>query len=500
MAASLNTSPRAVARNAASGYITLALGSLLGFVLTPVLLRELGEDGFGTWALILGTLNYLALLESGIGLATISRTAAAESAGPAALSDLLSAAQRLLLIITGVGVLATAGMAMAFPVLFDVPAGLRGDAQTALLCTGLAQCLNFMTTAHTGALMGLGRQYVVNTRGFAITSSVSIAQIALVISGGGLVALAVAQLTGACVAFVVYRRSLRRALPDVRIRLIGVDRTTTARVFALGWRNGVNTVANLVAFGSDVVLVGLILDPRAAAAYAVAFRGYNLISRLATMVAFTVGPVHAHAAAHGTAERRSQIFLAALGVSMAIALPAAIGVGWNAEALLDLWLAEVPDGSASVLLILCVALALQMPGVHAQTFLINAEHSAALMRVMVVAAAVNVIVSVSLTATLGVVGPALGTLTSVILFDVVLLPAMVARRLGQTYVALLSRTLRPLLVPTVLLLGVLTGGSVLQTQEPALLATLGLGFALFAGAWYRGPGRTLVRIVRQQPA
>ena len=487
---SLNASVRAVAKNALSSYLTLALGALLGFVLTPVLLHELGTEGFGTWALILAAANYLVLLEAGLGTATITRTAASESEGPAALSAVLSSSFVLFAIVGVAGVLATALLTVVFPILFEIPSGLRIEVRIGMFLVGTSTCILLVASVYSAALLGTGRMHIVNLKGFAVTALASIVQLVVLLSGGGIVEIALVQVAGACALWLVLRRAVLRALRGVQIAAGLADRQVMGRLLSLGWRNAVTSVAGLLAFGSDVLLVGLLLDPTAAAAYAVAFRAYVLLQRLATGVNGAVGPAHAHAAKAGTSQRRFRIYCIGLQISLAIALLGACVVGVYSEPLLELWLTDVPAESAAVLVVLCFTLVLQMPGAQAATLLLNSERVSELMKVTLAAAACNVAFSIALTLALGTLGPALGSLLVVAIVDAMLLPWVVCRMLHQPFAAFLSRGVVPLLPAAAVLGAVLGGGRAVVAEGPGILGVIALAAAAFSMVWWwSGSGR-----------
>lgn len=493
---SLNASPRTVAKNAASGYATLALGALLGFLVTPILLRSLGHEGFGVWALALGTIAYLGLLELGLSVATTTRVAALESSGSSALSRILSTALALCLVIAGVGAFVTVALAWLFPVLFDVPERLGAEARAAVLLLGGWQCLAFVVSVYSACLLGTGRMYLVNSRGFAVSSTVSVAQAALVLTGGGLIEIAAAQAVGGALTLAVFRREVRRHHPGVRITLRCADRSTAGRLLSLGWRNSISSISSTLAFGSDVVLVGLLLDPRAAAAYAVALRGYTLLQRLASGVAGALGPSHAHAARHESSERRFRIFALGIGVSLALATLAAGVVGTYASPLLDLWLGDVPGSSAAILVALCFVLVLHMPGLGAYSLLMNSEHAGELAKLTAAAAALNVMSSVLFTLALGAVGPALGSLTAVIIFDAFYMPHRVCRLLGRSYLDLAREAYRPLVVPSTVLAVVLIAGRSIVAEGPMILLVAAVAAIAYTVAWaIGGPARDVRRLL-----
>lgn len=498
---SLNASGRAVAKNAVSGYVTLGLSALLGFALTPILLHGLGAVGFGTWSLILGTATYLSLLELGLGLATTTRVAASEHEGAESLSRILSSSLALFCGLAGVGVLLSACLAVAFPLLFDVPAALRGSARFALVLVGAWQSVSLVVSVYSGCLLGTGRMYLVNFSGFAVSSLVSVLQASDILLGGGLRWLGAIQLLGGLATLAVFRRQVKRAFPNVAIGVRRAERPVVRRLLSLGWRNGVTWVSSTLAFGSDVVLVGLLLTPTAAAAYAIALRGYTLLHRLTTGALGALGPTQTHAATHASADRRFDLYCLSVGVTLLLALGAACSVGFYAAPLLELWLGDPPADASRVLTVLCAVLALQAPGFTAYSLLLNSERTGELMRITMLAAGCNVIASVILTATLGTLGPALGSLAAVTIFDAFYLPRRVCRLLGRSYLELGRRVLLPLIVPVGLLSGVLAVGRATVPRGVWILGVLAVATATFAAAAWRTPTvRHVWRIVRPRRA
>lgn len=482
--ASLNASGRAVARNALSGYVTLALGAALGFVLTPILLQQLGQAGFGTWSLVIGAMTYLGLLEAGLGLATITRVAATEAEGPRALSRVLSTSMALVSGVAALGLVVTVGLALVFPVIFDVQDDLRAESRVAVLLAGTWQCLIILASAYSASLLGTGRMYLANLSGFAVAAVVTVGQAALVLTGGGLREIAAAQLVGGFATLWVLRGQARRSLPGVVISPRRADRGVAKQLLSLGWRNSVSSVTGTLAFGSDVVLVGLLLDPLAAAAYAVGLRAYTLMHRVSTGVGSALGPSHAHAATFSSAERRFRLYCLSVGLSLVLALLAAIAAGFYAEPLLDLWLVEVPRDATAVLVVLCAVLILQMPGHSAYQLLLNSERAAELMRVMLAAAATNVVASVIFTMAFGTIGPALGSLLAVTIFDAVYLPWRICAILERSYSELVRTVFAPLLIPTLALLAVLGAGKALSVDGPVVLVVATLGAVVFIASWW----------------
>lgn len=499
--ASLNTNPWAVARNAASGYVTLLLGGALGLVITPVLLHHLGAPAFGAWSLVLGTAGYLGLLELGLGTATITRVAATEPLGEASLSTVLSSSLALFSGLSLVGIGVSLGLAAAFPVIFHVPVALRANARLAMLLVGTWQSLYLIVAVFAGCLLGTGRMYLVNFYGFAVSTAVSVVQLGALLLGGRLVALAVIQLLGAFAAIVVYQRRVRRAFPTLKIALGKASAATVRLLLHLGSRNAVASLASTLAFGSDVVLVGVLLNPTAAAAYAIGLKGYALLERLTTGVLGAIGPSQAHAAKHASSERRFDLFALSIGTSLPLALCGACCVGLFASPLLHLWLGRVPPHAATVLIVLCAVLVIRTPGFAAYSLLLNSELAREIVTPTLVASATNVAASIVLTILLGTPGPALGSLVAVLVFDAFYFPIRVSQLLGHPYRVLVKRAMLPFALPTVSMVGLLVVSRAWVSRGPVILAVLAAGAVLFVITASRTSiGRQILRLARTSDA
>jgi O-antigen/teichoic acid export membrane protein len=498
---SLNAEPRAIARNAATGYVALAVGSLLGFVLTPILLHHLGASRFGIWSLIVASTGYLGLVEAGLGFATTNRFAALEADGPAALNSLLGTAFVLFAAVAVCVLLLTSAFSLVFPALFGVPSRFVADARIALLLVAGANAVSFLFVSFLSSLQGTGRMYIVNLAGCGLSLVTYGAMAALVLTGRGLVALAGVQLLNAVATLLVYRWAMRATMPALKVRLTAFDRAVVRQLLALGGRTSIFSVASTLAFGSDLVLVGLVLNFRAVAAYAIALRVYGFLQAITSGVLNVVGPSHAHAARHASSARRFELFRIVTFATLSLALCVALIVGVFASGLLGLWLGSVPHHAALVLSVLCAVLVLQTPGMSSASLLMNAERAGEIARLTVASAVLNVSASVILTLVVGISGPALGSLVAVTSIDATLMPLRASRALGVSYLSFLRCAVLPVLVPVGALGALLLCGRLLVARGPGVILVSLLGAAaFFATIWFQPLGSQIRQLLRRQPA
>jgi len=461
--------------------------------MTPLLLRSLGTVKFGTYSLLGAAAGYLSLLELGLGTAAITRIATAEVEGPEALTDVTSTAGVMFTCVGLGAILVSAAVSVLIPSLFSIPHSLSRQATIAFLFIGAAQGVASMVVAFSSFLLGTGRMYQLNLVGFATSTAISVATVALAVAGASLSVLGAVQFVGAFVMLIALRSTTRRAFPGIRPRWRRARRATMRRMLSLGWRNALSSVAGILAFGSDLVLVGLLLTPRAVAAYAIALKGYGFISRFTNSATGAIGPSHSHQAALGDTARRFEMFCMTLLLTLTLAVVASLTVGFYAHGLLHLWLGRVPGKSAAIVTIFCAVLVLQAPGFTAASLLINSERASDVMRITLASASLNVITSVLMTIEAGVIGPALGSLVAVTLIDLVFFPRKVCRILEQPYSLMFKLAVRPLLVPTCALLIALALGRVLASSGVIILPLIAGAIAVYAVVLWHTPATRQLR-------
>ena len=494
---SRNASARVLLTNAASGYVMLFASALVGFVCTPLLLNALGQSRFGVYSLLLATAAYLALVELGFGTATITRIASAEHLGPQAVRDTMSTSVVIYSLVGSVAALLVGVVAVVLPEIYKLPSSMSGAAQIGFVAIGLGQALTSAVGAWTGFLIGTGRMYVVNVGGGLIAIVVSIATVVVAELHPDLFLLGLVQVIGASATLWLYRRTVRRALAGLRLSRQHASRQIAGTLFRLGWRNSISSLMGVLAYGSDLVLVGILLAPRAVAAYAIALRGYAFMQNFANGALGAFGPAHAHRASLGDADAQFDLFATSLIATVYLALLVALPVLIFSPGLLSLWLGHVPAGTAEVVRLFAVVLILQCFGWASATLMSYSEHPGEVMRVTTLSATVNVIASIAFTKLNGVTGPALGTLTALVLIDLVYFPSRACRLLGRGVRELLLRTAKPLLIPTLIFAALLVGANELTSHGLVILPMIIVSVVVFLSmGWFSPMGRDARTVLR----
>lgn len=493
--ASANASSRAITRNVVVNYVNLARATVLGILVTPIILRAVGTTAFGVWSLAIGAVGYIGLVETGITTALVTRVAAAEARGDLAdLSAQLRTGARILAALAGVGTVLLAVLTLFFDRLFHVPPALAGEGRWTMLLLGASTMVAVAGGAYASALVGIGRVDITSLLGAGTATTLTVSQMVLALTGAGIRWLAAASLAVAVVELLLNRAMSRRKLRN--LPRSPATWATARSMLSLGWRNALVSISGLLAFGSDILVVGAFAGPLPAAAYAVASRAATFGRNLVTSATDVLVPSFGNATAVADRERVRLLFRSTLLMGSVLAVPLAIVLGVFADPLLHLWVGTVPEGSGLVLAALAVLTVVQLPGHIAFLCLMGAQRSDLLIRYSLPNAAVNLLASIALTSWLGAVGPALGSIIATVLVEPLLI-----RRVARDVLQVPTRSVYGLLLSTLALPAVATALLALGARQlavsrailsPALAAGTAVLFLALTILWLRATSRGAV--------
>ncbi|HVF10893.1 MAG TPA: oligosaccharide flippase family protein [Abditibacteriaceae bacterium] len=483
---SANASSGGLVRNSIASYLGNIAGMVTGFFVTPILVRYLGATHFGLWVLLGSLAGYIGLVEAGTSTATAKRVAECRATGDSKrLEEVLGTASALYLgaslIVLVIAVVLVAGLQH----LFHFPANELAVARICLLVLGIHQAISFLFLAQTAVLFGAGRIDLMTGFGAAIGIIASIIQAIMAWCGYGIIAMAIILAISTVVRGYVGHKVILKHLPGTRIRAVAATVAMARELLKFGSRNSVVRICGMIAFSADTLVIGLLLPVANVTHYAIASRLVNLITTLATKPVDVMLPAYAHSHTLQDTDRQFRLFSESVSLAMALALPFAIVLCTFGDRLIRAWVGAGHEVSYPIVIILAVALTMQLQGYATITIMTAAERNQVLLKIVMISAPVNLILSVLFTKMLGPIGPALGTLATVTVADAVLLPVVACHDFGFSYRAYLSHSILPFVIPTCAAT-VLAG--VLKTQWnqdglPWLFAAVASTMGLFWLLW-----------------
>jgi O-antigen/teichoic acid export membrane protein len=427
-----NARTRSVLRNMAASYGAFIVQTLLGLVVTPLLLSGLGVQQFGVLAVVLSMATFIAIIEAGVGVATVRRVAAARATGDEdQLRRIATTSLGLWVVAAAAGALVLTVLALVLGHLIDEHGPLLDAARWSLLLLGSAQLSALLLNVYTAILYGSGRSDLLTSTGVVVGVIGGIAQVLAATLVHDVVAVAAASAGGTLATSLAIRHVARRKVgANVTTNPRDFDRSLARTLVSSGWRNAFIGLAGKTTVASDVLVVAALLSVRAAAAYGLASRASIMLRNLATTGGQVLVPTYAHHAALGDRSRLYTLLRESTTASWLLALPAAAAIWGFGAGLLEFWLRDVPAGTLDVLRLLTLAIVFAVPGAAGFTLLSGIERLNFVVVAVGLAAAGNLALSVVLTEYVGVVGPAMATAIAFGVFDFVILPIYACRVLS----------------------------------------------------------------------
>jgi O-antigen/teichoic acid export membrane protein len=321
--------------------------------------------------------------------------------------------------------------------------------------------------------------------GMAISTAAAIIQAVLVVNGYGLLELAATMVASTVASGCVGRYIISKHFPDITVRMRSATRSMALELLKFGSRNSVIAICGTVAFNADTLIIGLLLPVSNVTHYAVASKLTNLVRTVATKPIDVLTPAYAHSHALKDTGRQFRLYTESVATALALALPFVVVLCVFGDRIINAWMGPGHGASYPVLVTLALVLALQLQG-HANFAIMTAtERNVLLMKVVVVGAPVNVLLSVIFTHTFGLLGPALGSLVTVAILDAVILPLRTCKDFGFSYREYLSYSIIPMLMPTcvTLLLAVIMRHYVIQPGGVLLMLSCASTVLIFWCLW-----------------
>ena len=237
-----------------------------------------------------------------------------------------------------------------------------------MVILGIMSATGFLCSVPNAVMFGSGRGDRLAQFGLLTLVLTSVGQIAVVLSGAGLIGLALVSLAGALLGLTISTAFAGRAT-GASIRKGHFDRTLLSDMLRFGGVQSVIALCGLVAFQLDALVIGAILPVAQVAPYNIALSTANLTRSISTQGTNLLVPTYAHLDATGDRERQARYFLRAVLVGLVISLPILIALAAFGYPILQFWLGTVPPKTYEIVLALGAVTSLQLPGHQCFIFL-----------------------------------------------------------------------------------------------------------------------------------
>lgn len=459
---------RTVALNVTARWITIVFELVLGFIMLPFNTRHLGAADYGLWMLAASIVAYFPVLDLGYAGAMdrfVAHYRARRNAR--AINEIAST---LLFVFAGIGLVAfTLVCIVAWQVdaLFNLSRAQAETGRLVLLLVGVQFTLGLPFAAYGGVVNGFQRTYLNGIVGTVVALAVAAVNVAVLLAGGGLVELVAAMTATRMLGFLWYRLNAYRVFPLLRIRPSLFRRERLKEITGFSVYMLMQNAANKANYATDPMVIAAFLSTGAVAIWTVAQRLADMVLRLTNQLNEVLFPVVVDCDSAQRDDRLRDLLVQGTRLSLGLALPVAGALALLAEQVVLGWTGPEFRNAAALVQLLALVVLVRVGTATASTVLRGAGHHRLLAHSNVIAATVNVALSIVLIRTHGLPGVAIATLIPVTARGIVVLVPVACARVGVSARAFVAEAVWPAVWPAAIALGML---AVVRHQVPPSLA------------------------------
>lgn len=333
----------------------------VAFLLTPFVIDKLGAAAYGVWALMIGVIGYMGLIDLGIR-GSVGRYINHYHAlkNPRAVAEVVGTANVVLSTLAGVGLLASFVLAAFFDQVFPkTPSNLLADVRFSLPVLAFGLWLSFVSSVLGNLLAAREATYLVNNLALGMLLARSAAVIWALGTGHGLDALVLitvgASMISCLIALVITRRVYGAEMPS----LFGFNAARLREMWRFGIAAFTARTASTMANDSAPIVGMWVLGPEAVAVYSVAMTLTQYGRRLIDQAANAIYPSVMKAGALRDLPALRDLYLRYMDISFAIGSLLFVGLAVFSHSFLGLWVGPLYQSGATVVGFLALGYLLQ---------------------------------------------------------------------------------------------------------------------------------------------
>jgi O-antigen/teichoic acid export membrane protein len=472
----VNMFHRPMFRNISLGVTAQAVSTLLAIFVTPFMIRSLGLSAYGLWILVSSVIGYMSLTDLGLR-PSIGRFVAIHLAKKE-YQEVNEVA------VTSLGILCACGIAIAgttaivhlfFFHVFTIDSANIQIARQLLWIIGASLAIGMPLSVMDGLISGCARFDLTYRIEIIATVTRAAATVTLLLSGFGVIALAVSNLAIQLAVGIAQICLAHRVLPSLRIAPRYWRFSKAKEMYGLGIYSFVTGLWHRLAFTTDNVIIGWAFNTETVAVYSIASRlvSYALSGSESFSAVFLPAAAGFHA--RGDHSQQKRLLFQSTKISLLYAQFVAVVFVVYGSPLIQAWVGSKFQYSAQILVVLTLPVVCFIAAKASNVVLFAMGQSVYKWVALIfwLDAVANILLSVMLVRIWGPIGVAYGTMFTTTGTMLIVIPIFTCKRLGIRYVEYLRQTYLDVVLLGLCLAAVLIGIRY-AWPHPGLLPLAGL--------------------------
>lgn len=420
-----------ILKNVGSSWSALGTNVVVGIFLSPLIVHRLGDAAFGIWVLIFSVTGYYGLFDLGIRSSIIRYVSKYTATGEnEKLASFVNTALFSYSIIGAVTMTLTLLLSSHVDKLFRIPVDMQSQAHILLLLVGASVSLGFPLGVFGGMLEGLQRFYILNWTSIGATLLRAALIVHFLNRGYGLLTVAIITVSLPIVSSILRGILVFRACP-VPLSFRYIDKTSFRNMATYGGTTFLVIVAAQLRFRTDELVLGRMMSAAAITYFSFGARIVDYSQEFVSSMAQIFVPMSSQSEAKGDVDRLQKLYIAGNRVCAMLIFPITAVLIILGRHVIRIWVGPryVPL-SYPVLVVLIIPYTLMLSQAASGRVLFGIGKHQTLAKITLMEGIANLILSIALVPSLGVVGDALGTAIPMCCTFLFFMPRHVGKHLG----------------------------------------------------------------------
>ena len=442
--------------NALTNYFRFFFSMLISFWLIPFIIRSLGQDMYGLWSLTFSIIGFFSLLDFGFGLGVVKWTGETRVNGNLEFRNtMLSTVLFVYVMLALGGMLILVGFSFFYGKLFSIPEPLIPIAVTLLIILGVRSLLiQIPMSLFKGVLFGEQRIYLINV--IQILSSIVYAASAFLALRNDLGVLGLATVN--CLTFLVenllYLFFAYKKTEGLSLSIKKVKKSFLKEAVSFSMYSFITTIAGLVLFQTDTLIVQLTLNLELVGIYAVALKINEYAFLLSKQLVNVLTPLISELKENKEDETIRYLLIDIAKYVTASGALITLTIYVFSKELLIFWVGPEFLQANVPLLLLMTSFLLTIPELIASNVLTMTGEHAFTAKVSISSIIIDLGASLILVKYMGLAGIALGTLISTVANSVTFTLYKASKQYNFPYHHYITKVYLPVLLPGIVLVGI----------------------------------------------
>jgi O-antigen/teichoic acid export membrane protein len=412
-----------LALNTASNLGTLFLKIAFTFIMTPILIKNMGNYDYGLWEMIGAVIGYMGMLDLGIRPA-VSRFAARFIAqeDDSALVRLYATAWYFLLFIGLFVFMVLAVWGVYFPGTLAEKGASTEPYMWLMVILALQLLITFPAFTAESYMEAYQEYYLKNNITIINTIIGNCAILYFVSPDNALVLLAAVNAIGIATKYIFYVWYMHWKRPFLSCRRHYFSLEQLKTLFKFSIKTVIQGVCYRIETATDSLVIGIVMSPAAVPLYSVPANLINYLRLISFNATHVFMPYFSGLTATGEKEKIVQVYLSVSKITAGLIMVLGVGVFTLGEEFLRLWVGnEIAESYLDIRIYLVAFTLLPMLNPYANRYLTAIDKHGVYAKWQPIVAIANLVLSLVLIGPMGIAGVALGSLIPGLIFQPFLL-------------------------------------------------------------------------------